>query len=802
MSKIKKINQIKNMATFKSFDWDTSLRDNGNNVINFADSNIFYGRNGTGKTTISRILRALETGRLSDKYQAPKFCVEFDDGSKITQDNFGTNSHCIRVFNEDFINENLKFFIDENADISSFAVLGDDNARIEAQIIQLENEIGNEEQNTGLYAILNQTKKDCTQANHDLDIANKELDGLLENKSNDRNYGIRYQPELFGDQNYNKQKLNHDISTIKKQNYTLSNEEQDRLKSLIKEESKTQISPISIPTFCFLELSQQTKVLIEQQILISNPIQELLNNSLLQSWVHQGMHLHKDRETCAFCHNPISTDLWEKLNKHFNQESENLKLKIKSLISNIEKEKQKINYVIIPEKIRFYSEFYQEIDSVYKSFQDLKNNYFALLENLIGKLQERLENISQHFCYKEIYFSQEDFVHLFNEINNIIRKSNNYTNELSSKQSEARKNLRLNEVAKFVNDIQYDVKQQNIENLKNIKEQKEQENHQKLAIIKAKQSEILELKSRLNDEQKGAEKVNEFLTHFLTGQNLCLKAIESSSEKKIRFGIFRNNEKAHNLSEGERTLIAFCYFIAKLSDLSTQGRNPIIFIDDPICSLDSNHIFFIFSLICESLFYKENNGDLNIVTQGVFSQLFISTHNLDFLKYTHRLPSTHRGKSKKFIIEKDKDISCIREMPKYLQVYTTEFNYLFECIYKCSQISSVNDENFNLIFNFGNNARKFLEIYLYYQYPHTYTGSSDKDHTLRLEKFFGTSSIPDFFVNRINNEYSHLSGGLERGGVPIEVSEMQLCAKAILDRIKEKNPEQFQALKDSIGCVI
>lgn len=800
MSKIKKISLIKNMATFQDFKWDTTLRDNGNNIINFAESNIFYGRNGTGKTTISRILRALETGRLSDKYKSPEFCVEFDDNTKITQNNFVTHGHCIRVFNEDFINENLKFFIDENADISSFAVLGDDNARIQSEIEKLENEIGNKEQNTGLYATINQAGNEFTQANNNFLSAKKELEDLLENKSNDRNNGIRYQPELFGDQNYNKQKLNNDISAIKQNDCRLSNIEQDELKYLIKEESKNQIPSISVPKFCLLDFSQQTKELVERKIIIPDPIQELLNNKLLQEWVHQGMRLNKDRETCAFCHNPISVDLWERLNKHFNQESENLKSRINSLIGNIEQEKQKINSVTIPEKIRFYSEFHQKFGEIYQNFQDLKNNYIFLLNDLIKQLKERSENITHNFDYKEIDFNQNDFADLFNAINEIIEQSNNYTNELSSKQSEARKKLRLNEVAKFVNDIQYDVKQQNIENLKNIKDQKQQENRQKLAEIQAKENEILELKSKLNDEQKGAEKVNELLTHFLTGQNLCLKAIESSSEKKIRFEIFRGNEKAHNLSEGERTLIAFCYFIAKLSDLSTQNKNPIIFIDDPICSLDSNHIFFIFSLICESLFRKTTNTDGNLITQGIFSQLFISTHNLDFLKYTHRLPAINKGKNRKFIIEKYKDVSCIREMPKYLQVYTTEFNYLFEYIYKCSQISCVNDDNFNFIFNFGNNARKFLEIYLYYQYPHTYTGNSDRDHTQRLEKFFGESSIPDFFVNRINNEYSHLSGGLERGGMPIEVSEMQLCAKAILNKIEEKNPEQFQALKDSIGA--
>lgn len=803
MSKIKKISYIKNMATFKDFNWDSALRDNGNNVINFAETNIFYGRNGSGKTTISRILRALETGRLSDKYSSPKFCVEFDDSSQVTQHSLAHHNHCIRVFNEDFVNENLKFFIDENAAISSFAVLGDDNARIEIQITQLEDEIGNKEQNTGLYAILNQAEQALTEANSNLDTHKRELENLLNNKSNDENNGIRNKPQLFGDQNYNKRKLETEISLVKQGNYILSDEEQSNLKTIIKEESKNQILSLSIPVLNNLGLSRQTKEFVEKAITISEPIQDLLTNNLLENWVRQGINLNENRETCAFCQSPIPVGLWEKLSKHFDQESENLRSNIKLLIDNINQEKQRIININLPEKTLFYSEFHHNIDEICIPLQEFKNTYISSLDILIEQLNKRLDDIAHHFRYTEVLFNQDEFEKIFDNLNELIGKSNDYTNELSEKQQNAKKKLRLNEVAKFINDIQYDAKNQHIKDLEYVKNQKEQERNQKLEIIQEKQREIENLKLQLNDEQKGAETVNQFLTHFLTGQNLCLKAIEDeySSTKKIKFEIFRNDEKAHNLSEGERTLIAFCYFIAKLSDLSTQGKKPIIFIDDPICSLDSNHIFFIFSLICESLFHKETNNDDNLITQGIFSQLFISTHNLDFLKYTHRLPSVHKGKNKKFIIEKFKDTSYIRDMPKYLQVYTTEFNYLFECIYKCSQINSINDDNFNLIFNFGNNARKFLEIYLYYQYPHTYTGSSDKDHILRLEKFFGANSIPDFFINRINNEYSHLSGGLERGNMPIEVAEMQLCAQAILNKIEEKNPEQLQALQESIGII-
>jgi wobble nucleotide-excising tRNase len=260
-----------------------------------------------------------------------------------------------------------------------------------------------------------------------------------------------------------------------------------------------------------------------------------------------------------------------------------------------------------------------------------------------------------------------------------------------------------------------------------------------------------------------------------------------NNDKKIRFEVVRNGKRAYHLSEGECSLIAFCYFMAKLEDVETKGFAPIIWIDDPISSLDGNHIFFVYSLIAAE-----------IAEKGLFEQLFISTHNLDFLKYLRRLNSYEQqsnGKFKScgkqyFIVNRQGQYSNIQLMPKYLKEYGTEFNYLFSCIYKCSCISVVDDTNFELFYNFGNNARKFLEIYLYFKYPDY---SKDK-----LQRFFGEHQVPSILIDRINNEYSHLEGSIERAAMPIEVPEMVSTAKLIIEKVKEDR-DQYAALLNSMG---
>ena len=59
---IKKFKEIKNLATYKRFGWDEKVYHQNNQPYEFSDINILYGRNYSGKTTLSRIIRAFEKG--------------------------------------------------------------------------------------------------------------------------------------------------------------------------------------------------------------------------------------------------------------------------------------------------------------------------------------------------------------------------------------------------------------------------------------------------------------------------------------------------------------------------------------------------------------------------------------------------------------------------------------------------------------------------------------------------------------------------------------------------------------------
>lgn len=796
---IKRIDSIKNMAVFQDFHWSPSVRDEGNNIAEFKKINIVYGRNYSGKTTLSRIFRALETGSISEKYSSPEFQLIFDDGSNVTQNSLRGHDQVIRVFNEDFVKENLRFVVDEEEAINSFAILGEDNARLEEEIKKIEIELGIEEKKSGLVGKMLEAEKSFNAAKKALDDKTFELEEKLRDKANNAETGIKHN-KVFGDANYNITKIKTDIATVSTNSYAhITNDQVEEYLALLKEEPKNEIKESILFNLKYSNIVPKAKELIEKKIKLSEPIQELLNDAALENWVRNGREHHKDKRTkCAFCGSDLPMNLWDKLDKHFNQESEELRTAIDRVLKSIETEDNRVPDLLKIKTSDFYSNFNTDLENLENQFSAQSKVYCQTLNSIKTQLEKRKNDIFTPLIFIEQTEAEQSLNAVRNSYEALRNKSNQFTSSLSTQQTEARKALRLHKVFTFITDIKYSDEYKAIDNLKVIMDKA---NEVKAAVkteVDFKRVKISELKAQLKDESKGADRVNDYLNNFFGHQSLSLKAIEEihdDASTGYRFEVTRNDKKAFHLSEGECSLIAFCYFMAKLEDVETKGKQPIIWIDDPVSSLDANHIFFVYSLINAEIVTLEKYEDHGKTKERErFKQLFISTHNLDFLKYLKRLPGAlKKDKSQYFIINRTNYVSQLSLMPRYLKVYVTEFNFLFHQIYKCAHAKVDCDENHDCYYNFGNNARKFLEAFLYYKYPN----AVEKDD--KLYRFFGEDVLAASLTDRINNEYSHLSGLFERSVLPIDVPEMKATANFILKKIEKNDPDQYAALLQSIG---
>ncbi len=777
---------IDKFGLFENYKWDTFI---GRNEI-FRRLNIIYGRNYSGKTTLSRILNSIYEKQLPLNYENGNFEVTFSDGSTLTQRNLSTTNlnYNVRVYNSDFVKTNLSWLHKDDGTISPFTILGSKNIVIDTKIKEIDELLGKIEENNGLLFELQEVLKTYNSKKEESSVKINELDTKLTAKARE----IKNNAPIYNVPTYQIRTIKGDILEASKQG-ELTPEEISELKKLLKEEEKTPITSLQEFMPDFANQLNQVNELLKKQIKPSEPIIELVNNSLLQEWVRQGIDKHKElRETCGFCGNPIDENLWEKLDAHFSKESEGLRKEIKLKIDKLEQLKVNLLDFFTLVKEEFYSNLHSQFETLQKQWNSTTKTYIKNIDILISQLTEREKDIFKEREINEVTDVSEIIHETIIEINKLITEHSNKSATLKNDQNKARIKLRYSEVAKFLATINYQNQIVAIDKLGEeelIAKNTFDEINAKVELLN-EEKRTLEAQSK--DESKGAELVNQHLTHFFGHSEL--KLVAEGNAPNILFKIVRENSYANNLSEGECSLISFCYFIAKMEDELKDESNSdklIIYIDDPISSLDSNHIFFMFSLI-ESVIAKPKK----------YCQLFISTHNLDFLKYlkqltfpTYKPQSNSRDKADKnqFLIErKSKSNSTLKLSPEYLKKYITEFNYLFYQIYTCSTAEMQNIEH-NFQYNFGNNMRKFLEAFLFYKYP-----SNKMSFDQRIKKYFDNDEVAFNLVKRVINEFSHLEDNFDRSIEPIDINVIQSVSNAVMTKMQATDKDQFDALKECI----
>ncbi|EAK6999209.1 RloC protein [Campylobacter coli] len=801
--KILKFDKI-NFGSYENFTWDNGLEE-------FKTINIFYGRNYSGKTTLSRIARSFELKKHNEDFLDGNFKIKLEDGSFLTQNDVINSNLDIRVYNSDFVKENLNYLYDKKGNIKGFKSIGVEQKDIKESI----------EKRKEILKTRNEKLKDIQANRENISKTQQAKIKTLNEKLIDKAKLIKSEPNLIKQgSNYDKRNLENDLIEIKDNinAYILNNEEQNQLIKILEDKEKQNI--IFKNTFNkdnFQGIFTYSLKILEKEVIIKENL-----TSELRKWLEEGLEFHKEHsftQQCKFCNNPLTLEriAWIENNiKDDSGEKEQIEKELKDLLDNFESYKLESKKLLLGIE---YENFYSNYKDIFIGLKEQLGvsiaNYNEELLKIEKKLTKKKKDVFIPMKLENINDFSDEILQILNKIENLCKENNEYAKNLLSKQDEARKKLRLNEVAKFAKDSDCFAKQDEIKNLgqklsnmqSTIETEKNEINNYNLEIEKYKE--------KLSNLETSTSNINKYLKSYFGHNMLELKAKkDDKGQLNGEFEILRNGKQAKNLSEGECSLVAFCYFVASLEDANTKDKNPIIWIDDPISSLDNNHIFFIFSLIEAKIAKK--------IKDNKYSQLFISTHNLDFLKYIKRFKKSKPKQNENdktdyefpqyYFIEKsikeNTETSEIKKLPKCLEKYTTEFNYLFEQIYKFKNIDDTYNEDLkiSLVYNFGNNLRKFLEIYLFFKYPNNFE-SLDKE---LIERFFNDTYQSDNtdenhqrmianITNRYQNEYSHLREILSRGMQPIDIEESKKIADFILKMIEKNDNNQFKALVRSIS---
>ncbi len=136
-------------------------------------------------------------------------------------------------------------------------------------------------------------------------------------------------------------------------------------------------------------------------------------------------------------------------------------------------------------------------------------------------------------------------------------------------------------------------------------------------------AEIGDLQGRLTSTVATLNSINSYLDSFgFTG--FRLSAVDGGAVYRIERD---GGEAAHDsLSEGEKTLVAFLYFVAQLEGGTSKkhlATDLAVVFDDPVSSLDAESLFLV-GRIVRRLANQVRKGE------GRVKQLFVFTHNLRF----------------------------------------------------------------------------------------------------------------------------------------------------------------------------
>ena len=737
---IKKINKIKGFGIFKDFRFATSIQE-------FKKYNLLYGWNYSGKTTLSRVFRSFETQEEHPDYAGAEFELEDDNRNKYKHSNL-TMLPNVRVFNQDFIGKNLKWYAD-GEHIEPIFLLGEENVELQDQLDKKKEEV-----------------EKLKAANEALQKEYEQEEEQLRRVESNCAREIKQQLAL---PDYEVRNLRPILNSLEDTGAKLSD---SACKSALSEwrspgKLESLVSP-QLPEIETNTLLEEVKAILAKAV-SGKPIEKFKNDSRFEEWAQEGITLHEHEKECQFCGNQITQARRDELSGHFSENYKKLQDQIGVLRKRIEERKAAPNNLTadLHDKARFYQELQSEYETNRKALVEEGKKVIAFL----GWLTEQLEN-KQTKTFEAVYITPPEQIEFepkakFDNISAVIDKHNQKTANFEQVKNEAKERLIKHYASDFLERENYKTKQEEIKT-------KKEKHADQLTQLTTLAGERAKIEAKLSDALKGATKVNDYIKQLFQHDGI---RIEVTSENK--FMLKRNGFSAGNLSEGEKTAISFAYFITCLEDRNTNLSDTIVFIDDPVSSLDSNHLFNIYAFIKSKLWNC--------------AQLFISTHNLEFFNLLKDwMKDRCRGGVQenersfylvKRILKQGDFEATLEPLPDALERFKSEYHYLFSILKKFDDLQ---DANFAQLFQMPNITRRFLEAYLGFRIP------NEPKPLNNLPKLIEDETERNK-VDKFLNEYSH-NESATRSLVFNDFSECREVVKSVLKAVEAKDKDHYNAL--------
>ena len=748
---LKQIKKVQNLGIFSDYVRPVPMAD-------FGQKNVIYGWNYSGKTTISRLFGALEHHKLGD-FKDAKFTLT-DESTVINELNYQSSTKIVRVFNTDFVANNLNFAGDP---FNPVLLLGEESKDAEALIESLQKKVvrceaGISRSQVGMTAISSALASEKTQTS----AAIKKKLGLIPA------FGA---PQLSSCM----------ASLVLGTNYLLSAEAlANDLALAHKADSDKPPSVGKVASTLLLNgLHHEASKLLQDIPAFSNTIQYLVEHTDVSDWVETGLGLHQDKSACEFCGNTLTGDRIAELHGHFSKDLLTHKTSLHGLI-------QRINGAKMPEGLKQESDFNPPFRKALKEINSSLGPALTAYNTALAKLSDALlEKVKAPFVAHDLQPLHEEIQAQVQKalaaLNKLIDENNAIGDNFAREKDKAVERLKRHFTQEFVERVRPEAREARSQLLQRRKDRFS--GYQRIL-----EEGIREQKAIISQAQKGREEINRRIESLLGSNNIQITVVKDGGAE--RFQLMRGAEVARHLSEGEKTAIAFAFFLTKLQELRKLDE-AIIFIDDPISSLDSNHIFQVAAIIKSTFFYQEDPG----VSEWKMrcKQIFLSTHNFDFFSLLRDLPKEKETSS--YMVKRlTPTTSTLIGLPESIRRYSSEYHYLFNVLHEFN--TAPDKTNLEVLLSVPNAIRRFLELYTYAKCPERTLGKGHSTVDRRADRIFGVEESKR--ILKVLHMFSH-SYNIERIATNSDlICDIEGAVKELM-ALLEKDEMHFSALKASVS---
>ncbi|GAA7026579.1 AAA family ATPase [Helicobacter pylori] len=768
---------IKKIKSFKAFCGLDAIE-----MGEFKNYNVIFGNNGCGKTSLTRAFELLisknkhiEKYRTISTAESPSIEFECEDGSyKIEPNsNIGVPSFKVEIYNSDFLHNNAPFNsefglkkLDDGIIILEGSVLGEETKEIN----QLKN--CREKVEKRQKKIKDENDTETLSAEQESKI--KEYDEEIEKIRKEVTSKIKITLDDI--------KINN-ICEVSKDDFKV---QEDALTNLEKDFDELDKAMKKFDDLKEMELPkdyQTIKDKLESLFLfdidkevgqVSEEIKEHISK-VGREFIEKGIELQKEMpdNACPFCTQEITNNIIQAYTSYFNKSIEQFKQDSLEVSWTLKKILEQWNIKEILQSFERFEPFMKKDSSTNK--ESLKNA-LEQIKVLLEKLQKEVDKKwgvknKEKFqeTDKKLLENYEKFQKCVDKTRNILKQKKEQKEKLEKLKTE----LKEARIKKAKHDS-YDW------------QKSKEEAERKLSVLNCRHERLNRLLEKINKKLKGLYDQKrpdiETINNYLKALNLPKYSLDKDYRIVLNSDALENSEAKIILSDGEKTTLAFAYFLARLKLFYKEEdlKNLVVVIDDPISSLDEQRIYNTTCLVAK---INQELAREKLSNEENKAQVFVLTHNHTFMARLINMVGKH---ARYFQLERHQGqlkIVCKDEVKGY---FDTFYLLLFKEVYVFAKKEKVQDD-FNEAINYGNKIRILLESFLKINFIDSFLGEKSAFGEDKIKKMIETAD------NQVRLSFSNLPFSENEHSI---IEDKDVLTKKFLSIIKGLHLESHGSVMD------